>query len=107
MKATCGAKTRSGGECRRAPTKTRSRCRLHGGAAGSGAPFGSRNGNYRHGRYSREAREARKLHHANGAERLRAAELRVRGVADIRADERRGTPRADQVRGALSPQGGF
>lgn len=28
----CGAKTRSGGCCKRAPAKGRSRCRLHGGA---------------------------------------------------------------------------
>jgi hypothetical protein len=25
---------------------------MHGGAAGSGAPSGSRNGNYKHGRYT-------------------------------------------------------
>ncbi|SFM06097.1 hypothetical protein SAMN03159423_5160 [Bradyrhizobium sp. NFR13] len=27
---------------------------MHGGADGSGAPTGSRNGNYRHGRYTKE-----------------------------------------------------
>jgi hypothetical protein len=27
------------------------RCRMHGGADGSGAPKGSKNGNYKHGQY--------------------------------------------------------
>jgi glucans biosynthesis protein len=31
------------------------RCRLHGGALGSGAPSGPRNGNYRNGRHTKEA----------------------------------------------------
>jgi hypothetical protein len=34
---------------------------MHGGAHGSGAPFGERNGNYRHGRYSKARLEERKL----------------------------------------------
>ena len=50
----CGAKTRSGALCRSAPVTGRSRCRMHGGAHGSGAPSGSRNGNYKHGRYTAE-----------------------------------------------------
>jgi hypothetical protein len=35
------------------------RCRMHGGAPGSGAPFGRRNGNYRHGYFTAEAKEQR------------------------------------------------
>jgi hypothetical protein len=35
-KAECGAKTRSGGACRRPPLAGRTRCRLHGGATPSG-----------------------------------------------------------------------
>jgi hypothetical protein len=31
------------------------RCRMHGGAKGSGAPSGKRNGNYRHGGYTTES----------------------------------------------------
>jgi hypothetical protein len=64
----CGARTRSGAPCKSAPVTGRRRCRMHGGAAGSGAPPGSRNGNYRHGRYTQEVaatrrwiREAREL----------------------------------------------
>ena len=36
------------------------RCRLPGGAEGSGAPCGERNGSYRHGLYTREAIAERK-----------------------------------------------
>ena len=38
---------------------------MHGGANGSGGPLGERNGNYRHGRYTKEseaiAQSVRKL----------------------------------------------
>jgi hypothetical protein len=50
----CGARTRSGVPCKSAPVTGRRRCRMHGGADGSGAPPGSRNGNYKHGRYTAE-----------------------------------------------------
>ena len=33
---------------------------MHGGADGSGAPTGSRNGNYKHGRYTAEVAAARR-----------------------------------------------
>jgi hypothetical protein len=36
------------------------RCRIHGGAPGSGAPKGERNGNYRHGYYTAEAMAERR-----------------------------------------------
>lgn len=39
----CGAKTRAGGECRAPAVAGRRRCRMHGGAAGSGAPRGNQN----------------------------------------------------------------
>jgi hypothetical protein len=34
----CGAKTRSGGACRSPAVHGNKRCRIHGGAQGSGAP---------------------------------------------------------------------
>jgi hypothetical protein len=40
--------------------KGRKRCRMHGGAHGSGAPSGERNGNFRHGFYTAEAIAERK-----------------------------------------------
>jgi hypothetical protein len=53
--ARCGAKTRSGAPCKSAPVTGRRRCRMHGGADGSGAPKGPKNGNYQHGRYTLSA----------------------------------------------------
>ena len=56
----CGAKTRSGAPCKSAPVTGRRRCRMHGGADGSGAPKGERNGNYKHGRYTAEVAATRR-----------------------------------------------
>jgi len=36
----CGAKTRAGHPCRQAAVRGRARCRMHGGAKGSGGPAG-------------------------------------------------------------------
>jgi hypothetical protein len=58
-KQVCCAKTRQGGSCREVPSEGKKRCRLHGGAKGSGAPAGERNGRFRHGRYSAETRAQR------------------------------------------------
>ena len=44
----CGAKTRAGGSCRAPAMRGKRRCRMHGGAPGSGAPRGNRNAR-RHG----------------------------------------------------------
>ena len=52
----CGAKTRAGHPCRQAAVRGRGRCRMHGGAKGSGGPRGKRNGNFRHGLCTREAK---------------------------------------------------
>ena len=56
----CGARTRAGGLCRRPKLAGRSRCRLHGGAPGSGAPAGKRNGRYTEGEHTREAKAKRR-----------------------------------------------
>lgn len=50
MASTCGARTRSGAPCKRAPVEGKSRCRLHGGAS-TGAPKGNTNA-VKHGFYS-------------------------------------------------------
>jgi hypothetical protein len=57
--ARCGAKTRSGKPCQAPAVAGRARCRMHGGAKGSGGPRRMRNGNYKHGRYTAEARQTR------------------------------------------------
>jgi hypothetical protein len=50
----CGARTKSGKPCRSPATK-KWRCRLHGGASGSGGPPGKGNGQYRHGERTKAA----------------------------------------------------
>jgi uncharacterized protein YjcR len=55
----CGAKTRSGAPCQAPAVSGKARCRMHGGAKGSGAP--KRNSNaLTHGLYTAEAITARK-----------------------------------------------
>jgi hypothetical protein len=60
----CGARTRQRTPCRSPAVRGKARCRMHGGARGSGAPIGNRNA-LRHGRYSsqtiKERREIRAL----------------------------------------------
>ena len=55
-----GARTRSGAPCKSAPVTGRRRCRMHGGADGSGAPKGEKNGNYKHGRYTEKVEASRR-----------------------------------------------
>ena len=55
----CGAKTRSGRPCMSPAVHGKKRCRMHGGAPGSGAPKGNRNA-LKHGLYTREAIAARR-----------------------------------------------
>jgi hypothetical protein len=50
----CGAKTRSGAPCKNPIVAGRKRCRMHGGAKGSGAPSGERHGRYIHGKFTKE-----------------------------------------------------
>ena len=56
----CGARTRSGSPCQSPAVKGKKHCRMHGGAAGSGARPGNRNA-LKHGRYSRELTEFRQM----------------------------------------------
>ncbi|WP_460449608.1 HGGxSTG domain-containing protein [Alsobacter sp. SYSU BS001988] len=56
----CGARTRAGQPCQKAALRGKKRCRLHGGAPGSGGPSGNRNGAFRHGLATRTETEARR-----------------------------------------------
>ena len=49
----CGAKTRKGTPCAAPAVSGKARCRMHGGAAGSGAPAGNQNA-LKHGLYTAE-----------------------------------------------------
>lgn len=55
----CGAKTRSSGACRAPAVHGKTRCRMHGGAKGSGAPRANRNAR-KHGLLTRDAIEERR-----------------------------------------------
>lgn len=60
----CGAQTRRGTPCQSPAVGGKKRCRMHGGAAGSGAPKGNTNA-LKHGAYRgallRMRKEAREL----------------------------------------------
>lgn len=56
----CGARTRKGTPCQAPAVTGKARCRMHGGAAGSGAPKGNKNA-FKHGLYTAEAKEMRRF----------------------------------------------
>ncbi|WP_426412564.1 HGGxSTG domain-containing protein [Bradyrhizobium ganzhouense] len=55
----CGAQTRNGENCRAPALRGKARCRMHGGAWGSGAPFGNGNA-VKHGFFTGEALDERR-----------------------------------------------
>jgi len=50
----CGARTRWGSACRAPAARGKSRCRMHGGAPGSGAPRANQNAR-KHGLFTSDA----------------------------------------------------
>jgi glucans biosynthesis protein len=71
----CGARTRCGSPCRSPAVKGKRRCRMLGGAAGSGARAGNRNA-LRHGRYSHEMLEFRRMVRELARQRARLVQQR-------------------------------
>lgn len=55
----CGAKTRRGTPCQAPAVAGKNRCRMHGGAKGSGAPKRNKNA-LKHGLYTAEAKALNK-----------------------------------------------
>ena len=55
----CGARTRNGTPCQAPAVNGKARCRMHGGAMGSGAPIGNTNA-LKHGMYTKTALEERR-----------------------------------------------
>ena len=55
----CSAHARTTGQPCKGPAMGNGRCRMHGGT-NRGAPAGERNGNYRHGRRTKEAMAQRR-----------------------------------------------
>lgn len=56
----CDARTRSGEKCRSPAVKMKDKCRMHGGAKGSGAPMANTNAR-KHGLFTQEMREHRRM----------------------------------------------
>jgi hypothetical protein len=50
----CGARIRSGGACRSPAVRGKKRCRMHGGAPGSGAPMANLNAR-KYGLFTKDA----------------------------------------------------
>src|SRR5216683_2446708 len=89
----CGARTRSRKPCQSPAVRGKRRCRMHGGAAGSGAPLGNKNA-FRHGHYSAEAiARRRELSELIRLARDTLAELETRGRERERAQRAYPTPR--------------
>jgi hypothetical protein len=87
----CGAKTRGarGGRPCRAPAMANGRCRMHGGR--SGGPTGSRNGAFRHGKYSRETKELGRMLRelARAGEAMVATTMNRVGLKPLKAIRRK------------------
>jgi glucans biosynthesis protein len=59
MSPRCGVRTRSGLVCQAPAVQGKRRCRMHGGAPGSGAPHGNQNA-LKSGTHTRDMREQRR-----------------------------------------------
>lgn len=77
MSPRCGARTRKGTSCRSPAVSGKKRCRMHGGAKGSGAPMGNQNA-LKHGTYTKEALKRRALLR----DQIREAQKLLRGLRD-------------------------
>jgi uncharacterized protein YjcR len=72
----CGAETRSGGACRSPALSGRKRCRMHGGAQGSGAPRANQNAR-KHGLFTSDAiAERRRIQELLGETRKLLEEMK-------------------------------
>ena len=72
----CGAKARTSGACRSPAVHGRKRCRMHGGAPGSGAPKANPNAR-KHGMFTRDAiAERRQIRALLGEARRLLGEMR-------------------------------
>ena len=63
----CGARTRKGTPCQSPVVSGKARCRMHGGARGTGAPVGNTNA-LKHGMYTKAALEERRAIRSNTRE---------------------------------------
>jgi hypothetical protein len=73
----CGAMTRSGKPCNSPAVRGKKRCRMHGGAPGSGAPLGNQNA-LKHSVYTRKALDE----HRSVQELLRQSRMLLKRMSD-------------------------
>jgi glucans biosynthesis protein len=99
----CRAQTRSGKPCQSPIVRGKKRCRVHGGASGSGGPPGERNGQFRHGERTKAAiAERRKF----SAFRLVGSETKPHACQLLRACRSRADcpfPRPGEQARAMTP----
>lgn len=72
----CGAKTRKGSACLSPAVSGKKRCRMHGGAARSGAPKGNQNA-LKHGAFTRKRLEE----HRELMQLIRASQETLREIS--------------------------
>lgn len=84
LSSRCGAMTRGGTPCRAPAVKGKKRCRMHGGATGSGLPKGNQNA-LKYGLYTAEMRALRKA----ASQNIRASRQAMREI------EQRMAPKGD------------
>jgi hypothetical protein len=86
----CGARNRAGHPCRSPALRGKKRCRLHGGWS-PGAPRGELHPNFRHGKFSKLAKEVgvlvRQL--ARAADVKTATVMHAHGLKPLKAIRRR------------------
>ena len=75
----CGAKTRTAGKCRSPAVRGKRRCRMHGGAKGSGAPKANQN-SLKHGSFTKAALQERAV--IRELSRKTEEMLKAAGLAD-------------------------
>jgi hypothetical protein len=80
----CGARarTRGGAPCQAPAVRGKKRCRMHGGSRGTGAPPGEANGMFKHGRFTKQAKQVSKFFRqmAKDGEAMVAKTLNAHGL---------------------------
>ena len=89
----CGARARNrgGAPCRAPAVRGKRRCRLHGGGRGSGGQLGPKNGAFRHGKFTQEARALSRAVRdlVKAADEYGARAMHAHGLKPIKAIRRR------------------
>jgi hypothetical protein len=101
----CLARTRRGTPCQSPAVAGKTRCRMHRGAAGSGAPKGKRNGKYRHGQQDSNGNLAVKLLRTFAAQTEALQRYRGKGQQKVPSSTCTSTPAGRPCSVWLRPRG--